>query len=643
MSLRVRRAVFSCLLILPLFYYAPPAVAEVRVEVELGFHGVFNLGHPFPVSVILTNLGGPVEGILEVGVWKGGPTKVAAPYPFFHRKEIFLAAQSKRRVQFTVNPDSMSRPLKVTFSSPAVKDSMDFDLRGHFSPSPLILLVTGSSALLSIPLANDPTVPVVSISADELPSDTRAYQGIWAVLFYEQSLRDLSGNQMVALERWLLAGGKILVLGGLHYALYQEPSLGVFLPVRVVGLKKLTALPNLEKYYGQDLPPLGTFWVQDSKVMKGNILIEEGKTPILVEMTRGKGKVFYLSLDVGRPPFSQWKGLSLVFSDLLGEPGVRRPGPWAGWNDDIFSRFLSDSTLFDTRIPLLPFLFCLFFYGGSLFLMARLWIQQRGSHSTLFVSFVLFVIFVTVGGYLYFDRGNYRPDGLLISSSLLEAYPDGYAEVQSNVGLFSTRRRNFSFQMERGWSDLEMVQPHKAREDIPSVVIEDGIRSTVLSFPSREWNYRLFRVRSVKAFSLGIEVARRENQLSLKLSNLSRKDLTECWLVLFGKATFLGDIPKGSVLVRDLSFSADGKRVEGPGKSIPLREIPFKEKGREILFRYSLFPPDQELVNWGEKDSFLIGWLEGDSRRVWVDDERVLAYNFSLFRAALSLDVEDEL
>jgi len=253
------------------------------------------------------------------------------------------------------------------------------------------------------------------------------------------------------------------------------------------------------------------------------------------------------------------------------------------------------------------------------------------------------VIFVTVGGYLYFDRGSFRLDGLLVSSSLLEGHPDGYAEVQSNVGLFSTRRRDFSFQMERGWSDLEMVQPREGKTDNPSVVIEEGIRSTVLSFPSREWNYRLFRVRSVEPFPFGIDVVQRENQLSLKLSNLSRKDLTECWLVLLGKATFLGDIPRGSQLVRNISFSADGKSVEDPGKSIPLQEIPFKKRGREILFRHSLFPQGQTLVNWGEKDSFLLGWIEEDSRRVWVDDERLRAYNFSLFRVALPLGEEDEL
>ena len=134
MSLKIRRAAHSVFFSLPLFLTTVLAIAEVRLEVEPGFHGVFKLGQPFPVSVTLTNLGGPVEGVLEVKVWKGGPSKVVAPYTFHYRKEVSLAAQSRRRVQFTVDPDSMARPLNVSFLSTTGKVSQEVDLRGHFLP-----------------------------------------------------------------------------------------------------------------------------------------------------------------------------------------------------------------------------------------------------------------------------------------------------------------------------------------------------------------------------------------------------------------------------------------------------------------------------------------------------------------------------
>jgi len=53
----------------------------------------------------------------------------------------------------------------------------------------------------------------------------------------------------MALERWLLSGGRMLVLGSIHYALYQEPAIRRFLPVRVTGLKKVSSLPSFERVY----------------------------------------------------------------------------------------------------------------------------------------------------------------------------------------------------------------------------------------------------------------------------------------------------------------------------------------------------------------------------------------------------------
>jgi hypothetical protein len=634
---------FFILCSLPLFLFPALVVAQVSLEVEVGFHGVFELGQPFPLTVNLTNLGRPVEGILEVRVWKGGPSKGIDSYPFTYKGEVFLAAQSRKRILFTVNPDSMARPLTVSFSSPGVQASREIDLRGHFSTRPLILLLTGNSGFLSVPLVSDSRLPIVSLSPDELPSSARAYRGIWAVLLYEQSLRDLSRSQRVALEGWLSSGGKILILGGIHYALYQEPSISAFLPVRVLGLKRLAALPNLERYYGWKGTSLRDLLVQDSRFVEGEVVIEENGTPILVEMVRGKGKVLYLSLDVGRPPLSKWEGLSLVFSDLLASPPKRSPGLWTSWDNFVFPRLLMDSAFFSTRTPLIPFLLCLLLYLGGLLLLVRFWEKQKIRRSTLAASFLVFVFLISMGGHLYFNRVVAIPDGVLVTLNVLEGHPDGYAEVQSNVGLFSTRRRDYKFQMMRGWTDLDMVPPRSAGADKELVVIEDAVLSTALRFGLIEWDFRLFRIRSVRPFPFRIEAERRRNRLIIKLANLGHKDLTECWLVISGEGFYLGDIPLGSSIVREFAISQEGQYMDGPGERKGLREIPFKDRGRELLFHTSIFPRDQILARSGERAGFLIGWVQGDSRRVWVNDSRVVAHHYTMFRATLPIEDEEEL
>jgi hypothetical protein len=55
-----------------LFFSLSFCNAEILIEPRIGFHGVFQLGRPFPLEVGLSNSGRPAEGTLEIVVWKGG-------------------------------------------------------------------------------------------------------------------------------------------------------------------------------------------------------------------------------------------------------------------------------------------------------------------------------------------------------------------------------------------------------------------------------------------------------------------------------------------------------------------------------------------------------------------------------------------
>jgi hypothetical protein len=63
---------------------------------------------------------------------------------------------------------------------------------------------------------------------------------------------------------------------------------------------------------------------------------------------------------------------------------------------------------------------------------------------------------------------------------------------------------------------------------------------------------------------------------------------------------------------------------------------------REVLFRNSFFPQDRGVAHWGSGALLLIGWVKGASRRVWVDDARIVAHDYTLFRATIPLDGEED-
>ena len=646
MSLATGKAAlfFSFRFCLPLLLSLPLHAAELTLEPQVGFHGLFQLGHPFPLRVDLTNSGRPVEGTVEIRLWKGGASRGVGGYPFYYQREVFLSAQSRKSIQFTVDPDSLSRPLTVSFLSPTFKVSKEIDLRRYFTPSPLVLLLTENSLSPPIPLTSSSPGPLVSLSLADLPSDSRAYQGISTVIIYEHSLRDLSKPQGAALETWLSLGGRMLILGSMHYALYQEPSVARFLPVRVAGLKKFSALPSLEKLYGQRAASLRDLMVQDSTLIEGKIVIEEKGTPILVEMGRGSGKVSYLSLDVGRPPLSRWEGLALLFRDLLGPPGDSRPPLEASWDEAVFSQLLSDPSFISTYVPLRIFFLWLLFYLGGLGFLAWLWQQQRLSRRTLVLSALSLVLFSSFGGYLHLGRGGNIPDGVLVSSTLLQSLPDGYVEALSNVALFSTLSRPYNLQVDRGWTDFEPVLPRSRRSEDSSLVAEEEGGSTRFRFRLRAWDYRLFKIRSVSRFPVRAEIENRGDRLFLKLTNLTAKDLTECWLVISEERYFLGTIFPGGSQVREFPLSSGRpSSVDGQSKkrgTVDLREISFKDRIREILFRYSFFLRDRGSARWDSGNALFFAWVNGSPYRVWVDGARILAHDYTLFRAMIPLGEE---
>ena len=635
---------WSSLLLFSFFLFPSLCGAEIFIEPRIGFHGVFQLGRPFPLEIELSNSGRPAEGTLEIAVWKGGATKGGAPYPLYYRRDVFLSPQSRKTVQLTVDPDFISRPLKIMFLSPTGTASREIDLRRHFSPSPVILLVSEGNTIPAVSLGSALTNRLVALTLAELPPDPRALLGVSHLILYDQSLRDLSRSQLLALDTWLTAGGRMVILGSLNYSLYQEPAISRFLPVRVTGTKRVSFDPAL----GQSgrASPIADVWAQASTVIGGKVLAEVQGMPVLVETSRGKGRITYLSLDVGRPPLSQWDGLPRFLQNLLAPAGGDELAPRTRWDDAVFSQLILSPSFLSTYLPTGSLFVAIVGYLIGIGLFSWLWQRQGVTRRALIAAFLFFVVFSTCGGYLLFSRGGNIPDGVLLSSSVMESSADGYVEVQSNLAMFSTQIRQYGLQMERGWMELVPVAAPSRDRPEPAVVFQDGSGSSRFQLPLREWDYRLFRIRFVDRFPLRAEFEQQAGKLRMRVNNQSAKDLVDCWLVMPGQRYPLGDIPRGASWTKEFPLASEEGQEPSSGRrsdTVDFREISFKDKTREILFHSSFFPRDEGSVRWSTGAAVFFGWVKDPDRRVSVDDQRIRNYDYTLFRTIFPLaGPEDE-
>ena len=623
-------------------YWAVPAQGEIQIEPRVGFHGVFQLGRPFPLEIELNNSGRPAEGVLEVQVWKGGATKGGAPFAVNYRRQVFLAAQARKTIQLTVDPDFISRPLRLTFSSPAGAAKRELDLRRYFSPTPLLLFLSESNLLPPMASATGQH-RLIALSPGELAADPRALLGVSHVILYDQSLRDLSRAQLAALDTWLSSGGRMVIIGSLNFALYQDAALSRFLPVRVSGTRRITFKPSAVK----DEPPasLGGVWALQSTLVNGKVLAESDGVPVLVEASRGRGRIIYFALDIGRPPLAQWSGLPRYLQTLLAPASADDQPLRSEWNDAVFAQLIASPTFISTYVPSGSMFVAMILYLAGL--GGILWLWQRKSFSgraTLGALFGL-VSAGTVAGYFLFNRGGNIPDGVLMTSTLLESSGDGYVEAQANLALFSTQPRPYDLEMNRGWMELTPVSNRARDQQAAAVVQQDSNGVSRYHLPLREWDYRLFRMRLIDRFQLRAEFEAQGDQLIMKIDNQSGKDLTHCWLLVPGRQFDLGRIAHGATWRKTFSLTPLKSAAEAStarSEGVSFREVRFPDKTRDILFHSSFFPRDGD-ARWASGVAVFFGWVNDFEPKVRLDDARIQRQDYALYRAIIPLaQGEDE-
>jgi hypothetical protein len=483
---------------------------------------------------------------------------------------------------------------------------------------------------------------LVTVSPGELAADSRALLGVSHLILYDQSLRELSRAQLLALDHWLTAGGRMVIIGSLNYALYQEPALARFLPVRVSGAKQVSFAPVPDN--NQPEAALPGVWTQASTVLSGKALAEIDGVPMLVETSRGRGRITYLALDIGRPPLSKWEGLPKFLQPLLAPASAEEPLPRTEWSDAVFNQLIASPKFIATYVPSASLFLAMSGYLLGIGAIAWLWQKKRLAPRRLLVALITFVTGGTAAGYVHFSHGGNIPDGVLLVSTVLENSGEGFVDTQANLALFSTQLRQYDLQLDRGWIDLTPVTSRARDNSEPAVVTQDAGGASRYRLPLREWDYRLYRLRRVDRFGVGAEFEAYADRLVMRVNNRSGKDLVNCWLLVPGQRFDIGVVPRGESF-RQVFPLSDGQVNNTTGAAragtLNLREMTFTDKTRDILFHSSMFPRDGD-SRWISGAAVFFGWVKDPESRVRIDDPRIQAQDYTLFRAIFPLPGEEE-
>jgi hypothetical protein len=342
---------------------------------------------------------------------------------------------------------------------------------------------------------------------------------------------------------------------------------------------------------------------------------------------------------VGRPPLSQWAGLPRLLQSLIAPTGADETVPRTEWNDAVFNQLIASPTFISTYVPSGSLFLATVAYLGMIGVTAWLWQRRRFAPRHLLGGLSLIVFSGTAAGYYHFSRGGHVPDGVLLSSTVLEGSGDGFVDAQSNLALFSTQLRRYDLQLDRGWIELTPVANRARDAAEQAVVTDDSAGASRYQLPLREWDYRLFRMRRIDRFPLRAEFEVQGEQLMLQVENRSAKDLANCWLLIPGQRFDLGALPRGASWRK--SFPLTGVKAKDDISvnrvdAISFREVTFPDKIRDILFHSSMFPRDGD-ARWAGGAAIFFGWVKDPEPGVRVDDPRIQTQDFALFRVIFLL------
>ena len=108
----------------------------------------------------------------------------------------------------------------------------------------------------------------------------------------------------------------------------------------------------------------------------------------------------------------------------------------------MFAQLIASPTFISTYVPSGSMFLAMILYLAGLGGILWLWQSKRFSGRVTLGRLFGLVSIGTVAGYFLFNRGGNIPDGVLMSSTLLESSGDGYVEAQANLALFSTQPRS---------------------------------------------------------------------------------------------------------------------------------------------------------------------------------------------------------
>ncbi|OBR66865.1 hypothetical protein A7K91_16660 [Paenibacillus oryzae] len=374
------------------------------------------------------------------------------------------------------------------------------------------------------------------------------------VLVINDIAADWSEGQIAAIKDWTAQGGMLVLAGGAGYSKTAQPfkELSPFEMNGTAQLDLSTAITlqaaGAAEYSGDKPITLST-----GNILAGDIVFNEGGTPIAVNRAYGLGDVAYVAFDTSLEPMATWPGSATLWSRIMHlslTPGGMQVN---STNDNFYWNMRNTLDQFPS-IKTPPFGLLLLLFGVYVIIVAPILYvilakADRREWSWWLIPSLSIIMGISI---FLFGSGDKRN----ISSHIIDVVQftdDGKALVTSGAGLFSPTGGTVSMTLP-GTHQLRMYQDSMGTSGFLESgrnLIQygnDGAEATWRSVPYWSTRKLIMDRRLVDAEEMGsldIKYEFSNGSTIVNVTNQTTSDLKDVHLLYSGNAVRIGDLKIG--------------------------------------------------------------------------------------------------
>jgi hypothetical protein len=323
----------------------PALAAELEITgVRVGFAGRYTLGYWTPVEVTVRAGDQPTlvdlalvvpdgDGVLsrvhdESGPWQFSAGQEQSRIAFVK----FGQAKDELRIELVDGAGNVTRR--------ALRQGSD-QLAAPLAPGEELFVMVGARASGAEGAATsrdtDWRAELARVAdVEQLPTQWYGYEGVERVILISgkpEIYRQLSGQRLEALRRWVQLGGRLVLAVGAagEELLGPDGPLASFAPGKFAEKIPLRQTSALETFAGTTerldrMTDRNAFRLDVPKLVdvRGRIEAYEGNhprdLPLVVRTPVGLGEVLFVAVDLEEPLFTKWRGRGALIDRLLDRP-----------------------------------------------------------------------------------------------------------------------------------------------------------------------------------------------------------------------------------------------------------------------------------------------------------------------------------